>query len=447
MAVPGEDRRGTWNSLPLEIKQKVLKYVPLNVRIARKQVCKQFRDIVADLNHLETKLVLMGVREQPELPYQANMVCSIASHKFDRTLILHVPLDFYDQQLLEIFPNVIAIHDTRHYSDFGRSVNMWHKLEHFSCSKQNFLYYTKSEPKKWSCLRDLHHSPSPLSMPNLQFFHGYISNNAAFGEYLKRGLIGYSMKGSETRSDLILRYAKDTQILYDVNFESIDLSLRMPKLSAICASGETSQLRRLVQLEGITKLVWNHLSFNEETFRNALMPWGHRLQSFRVGTEFHPEIVIRAVVQSCPNLVELHINPPMQKDRETDCEYSERLRNQIRFKRNSVREFQALKSLTKLKTLSIDFSEVDVKFLNMFDMDLNELQSITEHEEWPMTIKQLIYYQHEIKARKSVVNVLVAKNTKIFDLESQLEKTRKYVTGNAACICNSIKLKLTTEIK
>lgn len=435
------EQKDNWSLLPTEIKQKIVKYVPLRTRIGIKRVCKQWLDIVVDLNIQESKMVFIEGRGQSELPYDANSVCNLTRHAFDRTSVMHFPREMDRRSLVKNFPNLVAVHFSLHYiAGIGGIVKLFKELEHFSFTGLRCqIDYTSFDTSRWSCLQDkeensFRNSTLPPPKPGLKFFNGLVWTNDLFREMLKRGVVGYSMKlRQRPRFALMKQFAMDTEILYDLdledNVEIVEFLSQFPKLSTIYARGGLVTMAALKQLTSLTKLSWvgnGRMKWTDDNVLNALMSFGHRLRSLRIGLNLNVELLINAVVKSCPNLVELHVFQMAELDSDRDDFATKEFNVQRIIKRNSFREFRTLKELAKLKTLSINFEDVDMKFVRTFSPEIPEVGAIGEASEWPMTIKQLIRQQFEIVKLKSTAMAIEqgndAKDKRIRDLESQLAK-------------------------
>lgn len=398
-------RKKTWGSLPVEAKRKIIQYVPLKSRFTIKPVCRQWFYIIEDLNRLQTKLIVVHEDTHFTIHHQTNSLCNLASHNFDHTSKICLPTSVDGRKVVKNFPGLLVVS----FSDeHARMAAIFAKecrsLEHFSYTGHPPVDIQEISPKL-SCL-GLHRDvllPS-RSFPSLKFFDG--SDDGS------RDLVGRSakigprrLKGHtpEDRIHLTKPYATNVEVLYDVELENVFLLktlCEMPKLTTIYACGDADSLASLDKLTGLTNLSWIHDDgWTEEELYAALKPWGHRLQSLSIDVYLDRGPLMKAVVDSCPNLEELHIPTWDPQDPEPN--------------RNPVLEFKLLKQLRKLTKLSVDGIDVDMAFLNMFDPEIpamNALGGLLRQ----MTIKQLIYLQYEITKPKSALEM------RILELESQL---------------------------
>lgn len=393
----GADRKDTWSSLPAEIKLKIIKYVPLKTRFAINRVCKQWLDLAKELNNLQTKLVVLDDSTPYVLPFDANSLCNLASHTFDSTLLMVLPRKVDGRKIIKNFPNLLAVyfadgHD-RLASVFANECRFLTHLHSKTMTLSN-----QDRSMDWSCLYLRCNIPA-RHLSSLKFFKGHLYGND-HKEMMKRGLVGRSMGllNEEKEPD------SKAEILYDVDLEEKGMIVnlcRMSKLTTIYGNGDAKALARLEKLTGLIKLSWTDPDadkWTEKVLRDALMPFGHRLRSLRIHVDLNQERIMKAVIKCCPNLEELHVN---KTGEDGDPE-------SWNVNRNSYREFKMLQQLIKLKTLSIDLSDVDLKFLKMFDPETPELKSL-ESLTVQISAKEMIYLQFEINRKSPIAQLLMEK--------------------------------------
>lgn len=428
----GEQKR-EWKSVPIEIKQKIIKYLPIIERFRTNSVNKEWQTITAYLNTNETKLVFTSDKDYTEVDEDVNSVCNLASHTFDRTCILLVPRKLglvESRRILNHFPSLVAIHVTPGNVIFARTgVKKSVDLEHFSCHDKSPVYLEGESPKI-SCL-DGYFLGSVTKCPNLKYYTEDDEEESTLESLLKNGLRGHAMKtfmiGAPANKvsqyiNLINEHGQNTEILYNVDFQEmqtpafVEFMTRLPKLTTIYGRGTTKDLLLLANVKQLTKLAWNGRHdeiWSEADLRDTLMSFGHRLRSLRIGVRMNLEKAVRAVVETCPNLEHLSIHQYLYTIVDNEEKVAP-VRAELVIARNSFEEFKLLKQLTSLKTCEIEWRDVDVKFLRMLDVESVELKEMCKSGE-PMSIKQMIYVQHKTSALQALAK-------KVVELESQVAK-------------------------
>lgn len=226
----------------MEIKQKIVKYVPLNTQMAVKRVCKQWHDIVTDLNNLQTKLVYLdeigtAFKYQPfQLPFDVNMVCNIASHSFDQTLVIHFQSDQDGKSLAKNFPNLVAVYFSCNLDWLAAQVApMLCNLKHIRAFGDEFTNVERFNGMKWTCLQySLPHkySTAPVPLVKLRYFTGTTWSYGTPEEMLRRGLVGIFMENREC-ANLLTQYAMNIEIFYDVDVQDDGWLSQFPNLTTV----------------------------------------------------------------------------------------------------------------------------------------------------------------------------------------------------------------------
>lgn len=222
-------RKDTWDSLPSEIKEKIVKYVPLATRITIKRVSKQYLDIVTNLNDKQTKLVVIGQYEFFEDEIGVNMVCNIASHSLDHTSVIRFRSSQDGKILVRNFPNIVAVYFSRCLGKVAADVSpSFRNLRHLSCLSfgNSFTGFEKLHGMELSCLHDYsriyNYSTVKLPVMNLKHFAGKVESSEAFEEMLRRGLVGVSLENRKADWNLMKHYAVNIEILNDVGYNEQD---------------------------------------------------------------------------------------------------------------------------------------------------------------------------------------------------------------------------------
>lgn len=407
-----------WNSLPVEIKREVIKFLPLRKRFVIMAVCRSFKDFADQLNNLQTKLVIAD-EQYLELSDDANSVCGRPSHTFDHSSILELFEEFDKfraQKFARKFPNLLAlrlqIHSTEIVDAFAVECR---KLEHLSVleifaddmNEESQLKHSKLSPI--TCLDFLTELDDLVQLPNLKYLPQAIYHRNDFTELLTNGLIGYSLKQFDSNEHFLLKClpaitkrAHTTEVLYDFNVVKnhyphfMALLPQMTRLTTVYVSGGgcyNGHVRKVLDIESLRNLEWtvDGQSWNERDLRTVFDGCGHRLRRLWIGIQMHPEKTIKAVLATCRNLEELSVHQGQQQQQSS------------RFlpKRNSLREFKHLQQFTKLKKCDIEGREVNVSFLRRLDTNMPELNELCESGE-SMTVKQMLAFQHLTNKAKSL---------------------------------------------
>lgn len=144
---PVSNPKRDWNSLPVELKRKVIKCLSIRTRFTLMMVSKSCNDIARHLNGQETKLVIVDLNNLVPSEDDANSLCGRASHTFDCSSVLHLVKHPNETEALELasnFPNLIALRMQIYLSNILNAFRFKCKLEHLSimdgiCREMNFL--------------------------------------------------------------------------------------------------------------------------------------------------------------------------------------------------------------------------------------------------------------------------------------------------------------------